>query len=469
MNRMEEYRSLQAELERPPAQLEGTVRRAQARQRREARRRRAWWTSCGTAAAAFALFVVLVNVSSPFAAACESIPILKDLAAAVSFSHSLSSAVDHGYVQSIGQSRSSGGVTVDLDYMMLDGGQAVFFGRVTAPEGVEHCQLVPEIRDASGNELLGYALMSSTVTPGTLSTLFTIAITPEEFAFPEVLDITCAVELRWAQEGNAPAPAHTAHGQEDDPHSPKPDATVEFELYVDDWLLQQGRSIPVEQWFEVDGNRFYIASLELYPTFAKFELAADGNNRETLQTLDYYLEDERGNRYERGSASGLLAMGDSYWFESPYFQQPEHLTLHITSASWMEKGRERARIDLETGQALTPLPEGILPTVGRENSSISVGLTAPLGRDSTENHHAHYQLFGGHYYAPDGTAFEITRLSSYSGVPVWDEAYEQREALYDTHFTQTICLEDWAWDTVEIELYFSRRAEYPQPLSLRLF
>ncbi len=134
MDRMEEYRALQRELEQTPAALEGTLQRARARQRRERRGWRAFGASFGGVAAVFALFVVLVNVSGPFAAACESIPILKDLAAAVSFSHSLSSAVDHGYVQTIGQSQSDNGVTVDLEYCIFwpggrPGGRDLVHGR----------------------------------------------------------------------------------------------------------------------------------------------------------------------------------------------------------------------------------------------------------------------------------------------------------------------------------------------------
>ena len=169
MDRMEEYRALQRELEQTPAALEGTLQRARARQRRERRGWRAFGASFGGVAAVFALFVVLVNVSGPFAAACESIPILKDLAAAVSFSHSLSSAVDHGYVQTIGQSQSDNGVTVDLEYMMLDGGQIVFFGRVDAPEDVTSCMVVADLPADDGGKIQGCGLTSQSIKPGELT------------------------------------------------------------------------------------------------------------------------------------------------------------------------------------------------------------------------------------------------------------------------------------------------------------
>ena len=75
------------------------------------------------------------------------------------------------------------------------------------------------------------------------------------------------------------------------------------------------------------------------PTHARLNLEQDPDNAEELQSLDFYLEDKKGNRYEKGSASGLTAMGDSYLFESPYFSDPDSLTLHITKAECWRRVR----------------------------------------------------------------------------------------------------------------------------------
>ena len=45
---------------------------------------------------------------------------------------------------------------------------------------------------------------------------------------------------------------------------------------------------------------------------------------------------------------------------------------------------------------------------------------------------------------------------------------EAQEAHYKGTFTQTIFLRNWEWDTVELELYYSRRADYVQSLSFEL-
>ena len=84
MDHMEEYKALRDAPEELPPALEGAVARARAR----ARRRRLWRrisAPAGSVAAVFAAFVLLVNLSTPFALACGKVPVLKELAAAVAF------------------------------------------------------------------------------------------------------------------------------------------------------------------------------------------------------------------------------------------------------------------------------------------------------------------------------------------------------------------------------------------------
>ena len=91
MNRMEEYEALLRQPEELPPALEDAVGRARARARR--RRLRRLLTPAGSVAAVFAVFVLMVNLWTPFALACARVPVLKELTAAVAFSPSLKTAV----------------------------------------------------------------------------------------------------------------------------------------------------------------------------------------------------------------------------------------------------------------------------------------------------------------------------------------------------------------------------------------
>ena len=61
---------------------------------------------------------------------------------------------------------------------------------------------------------------------------------------------------------------------------------------------------------------------------------------------DFWLEDGDGVRYERGSASGLTALGDAYLVESPWFADPGELTLHIAGARWLDRELTAVTVDL---------------------------------------------------------------------------------------------------------------------------
>ena len=123
MDRKQEYDALTQELRQTPPALNGTLDRAL--ERRRVRRRRL--RPLRSLAAAAAVFVLLVNVSTPFAQACAHIPVLSWLAQAVCFSHSLSSAVEHDWVQKVDQTQSDSGYTLTLEDLIVDQKQIQLF------------------------------------------------------------------------------------------------------------------------------------------------------------------------------------------------------------------------------------------------------------------------------------------------------------------------------------------------------
>ena len=125
MNRMDEYTALLAELEQTPEALSDTVSKALDRKNALQKKRRILRTSLGGFAACFAAFVLLVNLSMPFARACGRIPVLSALAKAVSWSPSLSAAVENDYVQPMELSQFQNGITARVEYLIVDRKQVV--------------------------------------------------------------------------------------------------------------------------------------------------------------------------------------------------------------------------------------------------------------------------------------------------------------------------------------------------------
>ena len=135
--RMSEYENMINELEAAvPAELESVWDRASAREKKHRTVMR-FVKPAASIAAVFACFVLSVNFITPVAQAYSKIPVLKDLAAAVDFSGSLSRAVENNYVQPIGLSQTKNGIKADIDYVIVDQKQVNIFYRLEYETGGE--------------------------------------------------------------------------------------------------------------------------------------------------------------------------------------------------------------------------------------------------------------------------------------------------------------------------------------------
>ena len=128
MNRMKEYQAMLAELETEAAGLDATLDRAYAK-RRVTRTKRILRPAAGFAAV-FSIFVLLVNFCAPVAYACSQVPILRELAAAVTFSRSLSDAVENAYAQPMDLSQTDNAITAEVAYLIVDQKQVNVFYRL---------------------------------------------------------------------------------------------------------------------------------------------------------------------------------------------------------------------------------------------------------------------------------------------------------------------------------------------------
>lgn len=343
MDRMEEFKALDRELDQTPPELEFTVTRAKARVKG---RRKLRWTGipAGTLAACFAAFVLMINTIPTFALACSNVPLLASLAAAVDWSGSLKAAVENQYVQTVGQSRTENGITVKIEYVIVDQKQLNVFYTVeyedpeyhtvawlTAAEGTPPHAVV-SFGDAENGELCR-----------------TVIDFEDESGVPDTLTLKVLAQ--------AFPPGEDIPDQRSD--------AVEFTFTVsfDPSYTASGEIVPVEQWLELDGQRICVEQMEIYPTHARLKLRDDPENELRLVDLEFYLEDAEGNRYE--TEGGLVGRSDpdtGFAFErrvsSPWFARSREFTLHITGVSWLDEQARTVTVDLDSCVA-GGLPEGM--------------------------------------------------------------------------------------------------------------
>lgn len=459
MNRTEEYNALLSELEQTPPALEYTVTRAKAKAKTSRRVRRFVTIPVSSIAAFLVVFVVMVNSSLTIAVACGRIPLLRDLAAAVAFSPSLSAAVKNEYVQPIEQEQTINGITMRIEYVIVDQKQLNIFYSL---DSQDYSQMdgSPYIRNLDGSLVEGFSISSYgyNVENGDLR-YFSLDFSEDNM--PEGLILGCNVHDNGASFDAEPVPVGS---EEDEFSSPEPISTFEFTLQFDPERTAKGEIITLNQSFVLDGQRLIAEAVEIYPTHIRFNIAADEGNTAWITGLSFYLENEKGERFDT-IGNGISASGSTdspmmktFRLESAFFSQSKKLTLVITGIKWLDKDMERVKVDLANVTAEL-LPEGVefKKAVRSENDWYLVFATT----EYEENHM--YETFGHEYYDEQGNEYLIREWSSHGGY-----YNEETKTFEEGVFTEEIPLKNYPHDIVYLSPLYSRTVTLDTPVELKV-
>ena len=471
MNRMEEYKALLNELDAAPEKLESTVERVLNRENALQKKRRIFGMSAGSLAACFAAFVLLVNLSTPFARACGRIPVLAELAKAVSWSPSLSAAVEHDYVQPLRLSQSQNGITARVEYLIVDRKQVDVFFSVQSDDyahlDLDHPTLtVPGEQEGYASSFSSYGIENGD--------LMELRIDFMNRDVPDSLTMTFGVydNKHLYENQKPPAQSNVAdYGDEllSDNSEEQRDilATFTFELEFDPAFTAKGTVINVGETFRLDGQSVTLTEAELYPTHLRLNFDYDPANTAWLTELNFYLENEHGERFD-GIVNGISATGnpdnpstDSVWLDSPYFSQGEHLTLHVTGAAWIDKGQERVKVDLANGVMEKP-PQGVrLEWAEKRDTGWLVSFSSTYRWGGKTG----YQIWAGRFYDAGGTAYDINQISMTNAPMILGtlsgeeaDAYDTaaKEAAEEGRYFETFGLKDYTEDCVWLEPRWTR-------------
>lgn len=349
MERNAEYLLLREELNHTPNDLEFAPGRAAARLRQK-KRLRIFTVPVRAVLALAVVFVLLVNLSWSFALACSGLPVLSDLAAAVAFSPSLKAAVEFGYVQNLNMEQTQNGLTIKLEYLVVDQKQVNIYFRYYDETGKNYC--ISKAIDKT------YGTWNGIISQG-------------------IDDTHRSGELQRI---------HLEYGSEDVPGeltlfiltreiiSDGPDGfflsekqmRFAFNIKFDPDFTRKAEVYTPNQSFTFDGQMFTVTSVEVFPTQMRVNLEADESNTAWIRALYCYAEDENGVRYEPPAKGITVAMWDNmaipmhngFRLESAYFGRGERLTLHILGAALLDKDAPSIKIDLKNNTA-QGLPDGI--------------------------------------------------------------------------------------------------------------
>ncbi len=473
-DRMTEYQKMLEELEQAsPVGLERTLERAKQRNKR-----RIWLKRpLVSVAAVFACFVMLVNFCTPVAYACSQIPGLRELAEAVTFSHSLGDAVEHEYVQPIDIVQTNNDVTLSVEYLIVDQKQVNVFFRLDS-EIYEAMAVTPEVFRTTGElASCSYGLNDYQTPNGELQSM-TIDFVEEDV--PGELKLHFQIENMdsWMQEEVIAVPiddiaaeeeAENAEVIQDDSVAEEyesevyvPDVIAEFEflLEFDPEFTATGRVIPMNQTVELDGQTIVFTDMEIYPTHLRVNVEAPDENTAWLKHLRFYVETDWGMKFEPIS-NGIVATGDtdspmmvSYRADSTYFYEAKHLNIVVTGAQWLDKDKEKIHINLAEGEAEYMPQDAELYEVKRLGNDWKIVIKAKE-RDGKWLS----QIFGGLYYDASGKEYSVESwgIMSSDGEGKSEEGY-----VYES-----VSLKDYPYDEVWISAITTRTWEAEEPVEIK--
>ena len=427
--RLEEYEQLLKELEQTVPELESSLDRAVRRKKHKTY----IYRPLASLAASFVLFIFLVNVSVTVAQACSKIPILKELAEAVTFSKSLSDAVEHAYVQEINLTQSNEEVSVSIEYLIVDQKQInIFYKLDSSIHNFIYGE--PELLNAQNGEKLPCSVYWNRGNDETSGKLQQITADFGDTDVPNGIKLQLSI-MHY--------PNMEIEDRESDSEIFEIEEVIgefEFTLSFDPTFTDAGKQIPVNQTVILDEQKITVTNIEIYPSHIRINVEDNPSNTAWLTGLDYQLliDDSKAFDPIMGGISATGAIDSpamvSFRTDSSYFYDADQLTLRITGASWLEKDREKAYVNLETGEVHN-LPEDItLYEIAEKEGNPWVSIQVPFIKED-HYHQVLLQTFydkkGNEYtssrFGTDGAlekeSFFIVRLKQINLVPLFFTAH----------------------------------------------
>lgn len=466
MDRNEEYKKLMEELEHTPIQLEYTMERAEAKSKERGKcLKKIFAIPLSSCLAILIIFTMLVNSMPVFAYACGSIPVVKELAKFVAFSPSLSAAVENKYVQPIEEEQTQSDITARVEYVIVDQKQLNIFYSLDS-KVYTALDAEPEISNIDGSNLDGYGMSSGNpgVENGELNYM-TVDFTNQNM--PNGICLTLKVYDKDSKVKEEPIPVEESMFLEEIVYS-EPDYISEFtfKLQFNTYYTSQAEKIALHTPFVLDHQKLILEEAEIYPTHMRLNLEDEKDNTAWLKGLEFYIENEKGKKFDK-ITNGITATGKedspmmaSHRLESSFFSKSKSLMMYITGVEWLDKNREKVKLDLKNVKA-EALPEGVtFEQAERKQNGWLLTFAAKAYKENSS-----YDFFYSQYYDEEGNEYYYDNWSTMFGYT--DQQTGEFIKKSDA-FIVEILLKDYTYDTVYMCPSFTRKVELAEPVMIRI-
>ena len=299
--------------------------------------------------AALTVLIIGVNTSTAFAQTLSQIPFFKQLVDAVSFNEGYQDMVNNDALVPVGQTRETMFGDITLSYYVADTMRGVFFFEADhLNSGVQKDQLSIYITSVKNLDT-GEEIECADNVPNF----------EDKYA---VTDIDSWLEIDYPK--HLELTAHISHpeiGEED----------ISYQVDLEDPLPE--KVFEVNKSFEVQGQKFYIEQVSLYPTCTTIQYREDENNSMDIITIDFHLVDKDGNeRGERRTITRFDETGNStsITIAGGYFTLGDQISLVVDQLDLLPRNKRMVTFHKNTMEFTDE--EGVLQNVYVLNDGKSI-------------------------------------------------------------------------------------------------
>lgn len=465
MNRNDEYINLIEELDNKSEKIDNLYKKANKRLIKK-RVLTSVTTTLSTIATLLIIFTILVNNVHSFAYACGSVPILKDLAKFVAKSPSLSAAVEYQYVQPIEITKTQDDITATIEYVIVDQKQVNIFYSLKS-EKYKALEAFPDALDRN-MEFLECTLSYGSNDDNNELKMITLDFFDKNVPDYILLKLKVRDNGEYIQEAMISDEIGSENADNNTRNEENSEILTEFEidLNLDPNYTAQGQTINLNKKFEVDGQTLILTTVDIYPTHIRINFEDDENNTKWLKSLNFRIEDEKGNKFEKIS-NGVTSTGSvdspmnsSHRLESSFFSRSEEFTLFIDNITWLDKDREKLKIDLKNSKYDT-LPDNVeLYKIKKINNGYVIDFLNSID----EPNHITW-VFGFNYYDEAGNKYDIDNHSaSHANSMDLGKKYNSGE----NQLIESLTLYDCNSDIVYLEPSYTSIYKLDEPIKIKI-
>ncbi|QRG70545.1 DUF4179 domain-containing protein [Brevibacillus choshinensis] len=387
-----------------PSDIDSYIRSGmQQAKQRKARDRRIVRNRWGSAIVVGILMVGMffsIRLSPAVAAYVSHLPGMEKLVDLIRDDKGLQMAAEHDLVQSIGATASHDGVSFTVNQVLMDQRRMLLF--YTIQHELEGHSLDLEkmtFYDKNGEESKAGYSWSFNGDMGPAS------------------KVQNRVDIYW--EETSPIPDSVTAKVTISVDKKKLDAPFEvtFPINKTKYETLEESVYPVYREVTVDGQRFTVSRMVVYPTQTEVTIEFDPENTKHIFDFDRLrLEDEKGHTYAFwGNGIPSKKEGENkitYNLESLYFEQPQKLTLKADGIRALDKDKLQVIIDGKKGTLIKSPDSRLRLTAIRQNENV-VGMDFTLLVDKMDEHR--FMSFGNELTDNRGNKYESVSSTASSG------------------------------------------------------